>query len=146
MSAFLTPVQFCYDALCSRILVPWVTEFEELANKDQDVAILRTRSGEFKQGLYVRQQGFWVLALNYSDLCTSLNDNVSLKIVVVAASTQQFPNSKIYRNGYLVPGSTQITASNTIVWVVGTLTGNSGGGIVTLTDMFNVPIGNFLVE
>lgn len=144
---FLTPVDLCYDTLCSRILVPWVPEFEELGENNKGIAILSKVSGEFKQGMYLKQNGFWVLALNYEDLCTILSDNSAMEVVVSLSSPTAIPaTSKAYRNGYHVPGITEILPFPNVIWVVAAAP-NSGSGTGTqeLTDMFGTSLGNFVV-
>jgi hypothetical protein len=147
MQQFFTPAKFCYDLACQSTLVPWVTEFEELLSRDQDIAILLRQSGEFKPGMYVRQSGYWVLALNYEDLCTKLSESATFQIIVNLVAGQTFAApAKLYRNGYPVSSQTATPGSN-IIWVV-TVSGSGGGGSGTtleLTDMFGTSIGQFLV-
>jgi hypothetical protein len=146
MEQFFTPAKFCYDLSCQSILVPWVSEFEDLINRDQDTAILLRQSGEFKPGLYVRQNGFWPLALNFEDLCTLLSESASLKIIVNLTSNQTFASTvKLYRNGYYANTQTATPGPN-FIWVVATpISGGGTGSTITLTDLFGNPIGNFLV-
>lgn len=147
MQKFYTPITFCWDQICQPTLVPWITEFEELTSRDQDIAILLQPSGEFRQGMYVRVNGFWTLVLNYNDLCTLAAQASSYKIIVNLAAPQVFPTSaKLYRNGYFVATDTAAPGPN-VIWLIavpGTGAGGSGA-TVTLTDMFGTPIGEFLV-
>lgn len=147
MQQFLTPAKFCYDLACQSTLVPWVTEFEELLERDQDTAILIRQSGEFKPGMYVRQNGYWLLALNYEDLCTKLSESATFQIIVNLVADQTFaPTATLYRNGYHVNTQTATPGPN-IIWVV-TVSGAGGGGsgtTIELTDLFGTSIGQFLV-
>ncbi len=150
MQKYFTSIQLCYNAVCTRELVPWTHEFEEL-DKDASTAILHQDSGSFKQGLYVRKNGYWTLALNYEDLCTAISESAQLKLVAETSISQSFPDSPtLYRNGYKVAGAT-ITPGVNLVWVVsyppsgGSGSGPAPGSTITLTDMFGVPIGDFLV-
>jgi len=145
MEKFFTPVQFCYDTVCSEVLVPWVLEFEELISRDTNVAILKADSGEFKPGLYVRLSGYWQLALNYQDLCTLISKGATFQIVVGVTTDIAVPGtSYVFRNGFLVPGATALTSGN-MVWTVTNTVGAGANTIVQLTDLFGTPIGNFLV-
>lgn len=144
---FLTPIQFCYDTICARVLVPWTPEFEELGDH-KGVAILSKTSGEFKQGLYVRVAGFWILALNYEDLCTILSDNSAMTLTLGLTSTTPIPGtSTAYRNGYKVPNATDISPGPNVVWLVAAAPNSGGGGTgtVELTDLFGNNLGNFVV-
>jgi hypothetical protein len=147
MQQFFTPTKFCYDLACQSTLIPWVTEFEELLTRDQDVAILVAHSGEFNPGLYVRQTGYWRLALNYEDLCTKLAESASFQIIVNLVNAQTFAaNATLYRNGHKVNTQTATPGAN-LIWVV-TVSPSGGGGSGTtleLTDMFGTSIGQFLV-
>jgi hypothetical protein len=146
MQQFFTPAKFCYDLACQSTLVPWVIEFEELLSRDQDAAILIRQSGEFKPGMYVRQNGYWLMALNYEDLCTKLSEAATFQIIVNLVADQTFgPSAKLFRNGY--PANTQTaTPGPNIIWVVTVSpTGTPSGTTLELTDMFGTSIGQFLV-
>lgn len=142
---FLTPVDFCHDTACLRTLVPWIASFELLAENDT-IAILSQDSGEYKQGLYVKQQGRWNLVLNYADLCTSLSDDANLEVVVSLSLSTAIPaTSKAYRNGYRVQGAVTIDPSPNVIWVVATIQNGAVGNSLPITDMFGTPVANFVV-
>lgn len=144
MQKFFTPVQFCYDTVCSEILVPWTYEFEELP-KDVNVTILSCDSGEFKPGLYVRLDGYWQLTINYEDLCTLIAKGASFQVTVGVTADIPVPGtSLVYRNGFLVTGATALT-SGSIVWAVANTVGAGANSVLNVVDIFGVPVGNFLV-
>lgn len=146
MQQFLTPIKLCYNAACSDVAVPWVTQFEEISDKNIVVAILSKTSGKFAQGLYTRIGGYWHLALNYDDLCSLISTGIQIRLVIDVASTQNYPaGTKIYRNSFFLPGVETISAGLNVVWVAGIVPA-SGGGVVELTDLFGIPLGNFVVE
>jgi uncharacterized cupin superfamily protein len=143
---FLSPIQFCYDSICSRVLVPWTSEFEELGDH-AGLAVLSQPSGEFKQGMYVKIAGFWGLVLNYEDLCSILSDNSAITVTVGLSSPVTIPGTATaYRNGYKVPGLTELTPGPNIIWAVASAPNSgSGSGTIPLTDMFGTHIGDFVV-
>lgn len=143
---FLTPIQFCYDSICSKVLVPWATEFEELG-EHAGLAILSQPSGEFKQGMYVKVAGFWNLVFNYEDLCSIISDNSAMTVTVGLTNPTPIPGTATaYRNGFKVPGLTEITPGPNVVWGVASAPNSgSGSGTVELTDMFGTSIGDFVV-
>ena len=146
MSAFLTPIQFCYDSSCYQTLVPWVQEFEELG-EHAGLAILRAVSGEFKQGMYVKLGGYWNLVFNYEDLCLNLANDSAMSVTVNLSAPVTVPGtSTVYRNGFKVPGLTELTPMPNVVWGVAAAPNSGGGtGTVALTDMFGTALGTFVV-
>lgn len=149
MEKFFTPVTQCYDEHCAEVPVPWVPEFEELWDKDQDIAILSQHSGEFKPGLYIRQDGMWWLAFNYKDLCFAISKKATIKVIRGLNQTTAVPaGTSVYRNGYAVD-VTSLEPGILIVWCLTTISsggGTGGSGTVPLTDMFGTSLGNFVIE
>ena len=149
MEKFFTPITFCYDTNCTEVLVPWVQEFEEVINKDANIAILDRQSGEFKRGVYVRQAGFWALALNYEDLCLYIARNSSFKVIQGITAPAVVPaDSTVFRNGYLA-NVTTMDPSPKVLWTLAfpgaTGGGTPGGTVLPVTDMFGTPVANFIV-
>ncbi len=150
MDKFFTPVIHCYDDHCHEIAVAWVPEFEELCDKDVDIAILSRRSGEFKPGMYIRQDGIWWLALNYEALCFAIAKKHQLTVIRgLNTVTPVAPGVNAFRNGFQVKNATQLEPGIMFVWVLEDTRGTSGGGtggsgVLDFTDMFGTPIATLI--
>lgn len=117
MQQFFSPIQLCYDMTCNQVMVPWVDNMTDLPVTAQAV-ILTQPDGSIDPGLYVLSQGRFVQALNYSQACELLWKAYQLKIIVGATAPQTFaPASLVYRNGFMIAGTT-ISASPTQIWTV----------------------------
>jgi hypothetical protein len=117
MQQFFSPIQLCYDTTCRQVMVPWVDNMID-SPVIAEAVILTQPDGCLDPGLYVLSQGRFVQALNYSQTCELLWKAYQLKIIVGATAPQTFdPASLVYRNGFLIPGTT-ISASSTQIWTV----------------------------
>ncbi len=145
MYKFFTPVIHCYDEHCQEIAVAWIPEFEELCDKDTDIAILSRKSGEFKPGMYIRQDGIWWLALNYESLCFAIAKKQQLTVIRGLNLVKPVPaGHDAYRNGYKI-STASMEPGVLLVWtLVNTVNsgggGSTGSGTLDLTDMFGTPI------
>ncbi len=120
MQKFFTSIQLCYNTDCRKVSVPWTHEFEELSD-DVSASVLYEVSGNFQPGLYIKKNGYWLIAIWYEDFCTLITEGFQLKVIIDNGALQTFSSTSIlYRGGYKLAGTT--ISAGTMVSCVATPT------------------------
>ena len=115
---FYTPLQICYDTVCTHTYAPWVKDLSQVSLSDS-VCVLESDLGTVEAGLYVRRGPTWLLALKLIDFSNIVMGVDALKVVVNATTTVPLTTDFVlFKNGIRQAPETPISGDAEAVWTI----------------------------